>query len=153
MNNPRIKNKQQRWLYMHNVSKIRRATMRKYSVFYAIIALFTLLIFSAEGNCFAGANDIKARMKHRKPTIDKLKSESLVGENNKGFLAFVPGAAPKEENTVSAENKDRRAVYSAIAKKQGTTPQHVGERRAVQIGQRASPGSWLQDPSGKWYKK
>jgi len=127
--------------------------MKKYSAIYTIIALFTLLIFSTEGNCFAGANDIKDRMKQRKPTIDKLKSESLVGENNKGFLAFVPGAAPKEESTVSAENKDRGAVYSAIAKKQGTTSQHVGERRAVQIGQKASPGSWLQDPSGKWYKK
>ena len=127
--------------------------MRKYSVFYAIIALFTLLIFSAEGNCFAGADDIKARMKQRKPTIDMLKSESLVGDNNKGYLAFVPGVAPKEENTVSAENKDRGAVYSAIAKKQGTTPQFVGERRAVQIGQKASPGTWLQDPSGKWHKK
>ena len=127
--------------------------MRKYSVFYAIIALFTLLIFSAEGNCFAGANDIKARMKQRKPTIDKLKSESLVGENNKGYLAFVPGAAPKEESTVSAENKDREAVYTAIAKQQGATPKVVGERRAAQIGQKASSGSWLQDPSGKWYKK
>ena len=127
--------------------------MKKYSMFYAIIALFTLLIFSAEGNCFAGADDIKARMKQRKPTIDKLKSESLVGENNKGFLAFVPGAAPKEESTVSAENKDRGTVYNAIAKKQGTTPLHVGERRAVQIGQKASPGSWLQGSSGKWYKK
>ena len=127
--------------------------MRKYSVFYAIIALFTLLIFSTEGNCFAGANDIKARMQQRKPTIDKLKSESLVGENNKGYLAFVPGAAQKEGSTVSAENKDRGAIYSAIAKKEGTTPQFVGERRAVQIGQRASPGTWLQDPSGKWHKK
>jgi uncharacterized protein YdbL (DUF1318 family) len=138
---------------MQNVLKIRRAAMRKYSVFYAIIALFTLLIFSAEGNCFAGANDIKARMKQRKPTIDMLKSEALAGENNKGFLEFVPGAAKKEEGAVSAENKDRGAVYSAIAKQQGATVQHVGERRAVQIGQKASPGSWLQDPSGKWYKK
>ncbi len=127
--------------------------MRKYSVFYVIIALFTLLIFSAEGNCFAGANDIKARMQQRLPTIVKLKSGGLVGENNKGYLAFVPGAAPKEENTVSAENKDRQAVYNAIAKQQGATPQVVGKRRAVQIGQKASSGSWLQDPSGKWHKK
>jgi len=127
--------------------------MRKHSVFYAIIALFTLLIFYAEGNCFAGASDIKARMQQRLPTIVKLKSAGIVGENNKGFLEYVPGAAQKEAGVVAAENKDRGTVYNAIAKQQGTTPGLVGERRAIQIGQKASPGEWLQDASGKWYKK
>ena len=127
--------------------------MKKYSVFYTTIALFILLIFSAEGNCFAGANDIKARMQQRLPTIVELKSEGLVGENNKGYLEFVPGAAKKQANVVSSENKDRESVYGAIAKQQGTSQQLVGERRANQIGQKASPGSWLQAPSGKWYRK
>ena len=127
--------------------------MKRHSIFYAIIALFTLVIFTAEGNCFAGANDIKARMQQRKPTIDTLKSEGLIGENNKGVLEYVPGVAQKEAGVVSAENKDRGAVYSAIAKQQGVTPQVVGERRAKQIAQKASSGSWLQDASGKWYRK
>jgi hypothetical protein len=127
--------------------------MKRHSIFYAIIALFTLVIFTSEGNCFAGANDIKARMQQRLPTIVKLKADGVVGENNKGYLEFVPGAAKKDPNTVSAENNDRQAVYGAIAKQQGTSPQLVGERRAKQIGQKASSGSWLQDPSGKWYKK
>jgi len=138
---------------MQNVFIIRRAAMKKYSMFYAIIALFTLLIFSAEGNCFAGADDIKARMQQRLPTIVKLKSEGLVGENNKGYLEFVPGAAQKEAGIISAENNDRETVYGAIAKQQSTSHQLVGERRANQIGQNASPGSWLQDSSGKWYRK
>ena len=127
--------------------------MKKYSAIYTIVALFTLLIFSAEGNCFAGANDIKARMQQRLPTIVELKSEGLVGENNKGYLEFVPEAAKKQANVVSAENKDRESVYGAIAKQQGATPQVVGERRAKQIAQKASSGSWLQDASGKWYRK
>ena len=127
--------------------------MKKYSAFYTVIALFILLIFSAEGNCFAGANDIKARMQQRLPTIVELKSEGLVGENNKGYLEFVPEAAKKQANVVSAENKDRESVYGAIAKQQGATPQIVGERRAKQIAQKASSGSWLQDVSGKWYRK
>ena len=127
--------------------------MKRHSIFYAIIALFTLLIFTADGNCFAGANDIKARMQNRLPTIVKLKSDGLVGENNKGYLEFVPGAAKKNANIIAAENNDRQAVYGAIAKQQGTTPKLVGERRAKQIGQKASSGSWLQDSSGKWYRK
>ena len=127
--------------------------MRKYSMFYTIIALFTLLVFSAEGNCFAGANDIKARMQERLPNIVKLKSAGLVGENNKGYLEFVPGAAKKEAGVITAENNDRKKVYSAIAKQQGATGQVVGERRAIQIGKKASSGEWLQNKSGKWHKK
>lgn len=127
--------------------------MRKYSVYCAILALLGLLIFSAEANCFAGANDIKARMQQRLPTIVQMKSSGIIGENNKGFLEFVPGAAPKNNDIVSAENRDREQVYSAIAKQQGTSSQLVGERRAIQLRQQASPGEWLQDPSGQWYKK
>ena len=127
--------------------------MRKYSVFYAIVALLTVLIFSAEGSCFAGANDIKARMQERLPTIVQMKTAGVIGENNMGYLEFVPGAARKEADLIAAENNDRKSVYSAIAKQQGTTEQLVGERRAIQIGEKASTGEWLQDTSGKWYKK
>ena len=127
--------------------------MRKYSVFFAVIALFVLAVFSTEGLCFAGAGDIKARMAERLPTIVKLKTEGVIGENNKGFLEFVPGAAKKMQTVVAAENKDRGLVYSAIANQQGTAAGLVGERRAIQIANRASSGEWLQDKSGSWYKK
>jgi len=127
--------------------------MRKYSVFYAIVALLTVLIFSAEGSCFAGANDIKARMQERLPKIVQMKTAGVIGENNMGYLEFVPGAARKEADLIAAENNDRKSVYNAIAKQQGTTKQLVGERRAIQIGEKASTGEWLQDTSGKWYKK
>jgi uncharacterized protein YdbL (DUF1318 family) len=127
--------------------------MRKYSIFYAIIALFILSVFSTEGMCFAGAEDIKARMQERLPTIVQMKADNIIGENNKGFLEFVPGAAASMGDVVSAENNDRQTVYSAIAKQQGTTAELVGMRRAIQIAAKASPGEWLQDESGKWYKK
>ena len=127
--------------------------MRKYSVLYMMIALLSVLFFSTGAFCFAGANDIKARMQERLPTIVQMKSDGIIGENNKGYLEFVPGAAQKNGNVVSEENRDRETVYSAIAKQQNTSAQLVGERRAIQIGQNATPGEWLQDSSGKWYRK
>jgi len=127
--------------------------MRKYSMFYVIISLFVLLIFSIGGICFAGADDIKSRMQERLPTIVQLKADGTVGENNSGFLQFVPGAAVKMQDVVTAENKDRKMVYEAIAKQQGTTADLVGSRRAIQIAEKAGRGEWLQDESGKWYKK
>jgi len=127
--------------------------MKKYHVLYAAVALLTLLFFTTEGNCFAGADDIKARMQDRLPTIVQMKSDGLIGENNKGFLEFVPGAEKKMQDVVAGENKDREMVYGAIAKQQKTTTELVGERRAIQIAEKASPGEWLQDQTGKWYQK
>ncbi|MDX1776090.1 MAG: YdbL family protein [Desulfobulbales bacterium] len=127
--------------------------MRKKSAFYTVIALFVLAVFSTEGMCFAGAGDIKARMQERLSAIQELKSAGAVGENNKGFLEFVPGAARKMERVIADENSDREIVYRAIAEQQKTTPELVGERRAKQITERAGAGEWLQDESGKWYKK
>ncbi len=127
--------------------------MKRISAIYTILALFILLIFSAEGNCFAGAADIKARMQERLPDIVQLKTDGIIGENNGGYLEFVPGAAKKMENVVADENRDRETVYAAIAKQQNTSAELVGQRRAIQIAERAAPGEWLQDESGKWYKK
>lgn len=122
-------------------------------MFYAIIALFVLSIFSTEAMCFAGADDIKARMQERLPTVVQLKADGIVGENNSGFLQVVPGAAAKMQDVITAENKDRQTVYEAIAKQQGTTADLVAKRRAIQIAEKATSGEWLQDGSGKWYKK
>lgn len=126
--------------------------MRKYSFGYAIIALFVLLVFSTEANCFAGADDIKARMKSRLPTIAQLKSEGVIGEDKNGYLGFVT-SKKKEVEIVEAENSDRKKVYNAIARQQETSAELVGERRGKQIADRAKSGEWLQDEAGKWYKK
>lgn len=107
-------------------------------------------VFLFSGFAFCG--DIKARMKDRLPRIIELKAAGIIGENNQGFLAFI-GGNRSEQALVDAENHDRQLVYSAIAKQQGTTPDVVGQRRALQIGDNAKPGEWLQDAGGKWVQK
>ncbi len=100
----------------------------------------------------AYADDEKTRMKKRLPLIKKLKAQGIVGEDNAGFLQFV-GANKKNADVVAAENKDRRTVYKAIAKQQGTTAELVGKRRALQIAKRAKSGEWVQDAGGNWIQK
>jgi uncharacterized protein YdbL (DUF1318 family) len=97
---------------------------------------------------FAFGGDIKARMKERLPRIVEIKAAGIIGENNRGFLAFV-GDNLQEQDLVDAENKDRQLVYLAIAKQQGTTPDLVGQRRALQIAENPKPGEWLQDKGGR----
>ena len=96
--------------------------------------------------------DIKARMKARLPVIIQLKAERIVGENNLGLLQFT-GEKRKHEDVVNEENKDRKKVYQAVAKQQGTTIEAVGKIRAKQIAKKAKHGEVLQDESGAWYEK
>ncbi len=114
----------------------------------SLLLLLGILVFGVS----AFAEDIKSRMIARLPAIKALKAKGIVGENNKGYLQFI-GKNKEKEDVVNAENSDRKAVYSAIAKQQGTTVDLVGKHRAIQIAKKAEGGEWLQDANGKWYQK
>ena len=116
-----------------------------------MILTFVLLGFFVVG-VSVSADDIKARMKKRLPVLKELKAKGIVGEDNQGYVQFV-GAKEEKADVIAAENKDRKTVYAAIAKQQGTTAELVGKRRALQIAKKANPGEWVQDASGKWIQK
>ena len=122
----------------------------KHKTIIVLLPVFILgIVFT---NAYASSKAIKKRMIERLPTIRALKEKGLVGENNKGYLEFV-GSKKEKADVIEAENADRKKVYNAIAKQQGTTVELVGTHRAIQIAQKAKPGEWLQDANGKWYKK
>ncbi len=125
--------------------------MRKKVLIATIPVSLTILLISGV-LVFAGSEEIKARMKERLPVINALKADGIIGENNGGYLEFIQNTKPKK-NVLDAENQDRRQVYSAIAKQQGVSIDLVEKRRAKQIAERANPGQWIQDSSGKWYQK
>ena len=115
--------------------------------------LFTVVIFTVlASSAWGGAEEIKARMAERLPVIMELKAKGIVGENNQGLLQFI-GTAKDKADVVEAENKDRTIVYKAIAKKTGTTPEIVGQRRAQQIAENAKAGEWFQNETGQWKQK
>ena len=122
----------------------------KKKVFRIVISL--LLLGTCITVALAFAEDIKARMKQRLPDIVALKDKLILGETNQGYLQFR-GQEIEKEDIVTAENKDRKIVYTAIAKHQGVTVEVVEKRRAQQIAQKAKAGHWLQDEDGNWYQK
>ena len=124
----------------------------KTKIFITMITVLLSFILIGGASAFAGSDKIKARMKERLPVITALKAEGVIGENNKGYLEFIGGNQAKK-NVINAENSDRKQVYTAIAKQQGTSVDLVGKRRAKQIANKAKPGQWIQDQSGKWYRK
>jgi uncharacterized protein YdbL (DUF1318 family) len=112
-----------------------------------MLLLFTTIALSAA----AWGQDIKDRMRSRLPAIVALKNAGVVGEDNQGYL--VIRKSTDQKNLVDAENQDRRTIYTAIARKQNTTAELVGQRRALQIAQKADPGTWIQDADGRWRQK
>lgn len=124
----------------------------KRNIFVITTSLLLSVILISGASAFAGAKEIKARMKARLPVINALKAKGIIGENNKGCLQLI-GKDKTKADVVNAENSDRKKVYAAIAKQQGTPVDLVGKRRAIQIAKKAKPGQWLQDEKGKWYQK
>jgi uncharacterized protein len=121
------------------------------SKFVFLVALTLLAgVWVAGGTAFS--DDVKARMIARLPVLKDLKAQGIIGENNQGYLEYRGSKRPQED-VVQAENQDRRAVYSAIAKQQGAAAELVGKQRALQIAEKADSGEWLQDATGKWYQK
>jgi len=121
---------------------------KKRAPLFIILSLTIVLLLVS--TVYAG--NIKNRMKNRLPSIVALKQKGVIGETNRGYLAFV-GKARENAAVVQAENKDRRTVYSAIAKQQGVSTEVVEKRRAIQIAKQAGRGQWLQDKKGQWYQK
>ena len=113
---------------------------------------FTLIILLLSSAYAQNLQNVKSQMLNRKPTIDNLKSQGLIGEGNDGYL-HVRKANDNAQNVVNSENADRRTVYTAIAKSQGAPVDKVGKRRAMQIAEISDPGHWIQKTDGSWYKK
>ena len=125
------------------------------------VAAFTLAF--AVPQALSAADDaatIKKNMADRKPKIEVLKKAGSVGENKAGYLEAMKKDKDDKEvklsdddtKLIEAENKDRKAVYAAIAKKEGSTVDKVGEIRAKQIRSKAKEGEYIQGEDGKWVK-
>jgi uncharacterized protein YdbL (DUF1318 family) len=117
----------------------------------ALIVLTLLFGFFLPAFCDEKA-EITNRMAQRLPTINTMKDQGLIGENNLGYLAFR-GANQPEAKLIAAENTDRRLAYETISTEIGVPLEEVGKRRAVKIAEKEAPGRWLQNGDGVWYRK
>ena len=124
----------------------------KKTLFFTAGSLLILTVWITTGLAFAGADNIKSRMKARLPVIEALKSQGIIGENNRGYLSFV-GDRREKEAVVNAENKDRKTVYQALAKRENVPVERLEALRAKNLAAKADPGDWLQNAAGKWYQK
>ena len=118
------------------------------------IAAFALVFAVPQALSADDAATIKKNMADRKPKIEALKKAGSIGENKTGYLEAMKDAKLEEadKKLVEDENKDRKTVYAAIAKKEGSTVDKVGELRAKKIHSNAKEGEYIQGEDGKWVK-
>ncbi|MBP7141034.1 MAG: DUF1318 domain-containing protein [Opitutaceae bacterium] len=120
-----------------------------------LLSRFGIALLLLLGAPLLQANDldaVKARMVERQPSLDALRKEGFVGENNRGYTE-VREVSGNASEVSSAENRDRELVYADIARRAGSTPEQVGRARARQIAGSSAAGVWLQRESGEWYQK
>jgi uncharacterized protein YdbL (DUF1318 family) len=115
--------------------------------------LVMLGVATALGAQAQDLNAIKAAMLARKSAVDVLFATQTAGENNRGLVEALKAVPAPDGAVIAAENSDRKAVYEAIAKKTGTTPEQVGQQRAAEIVSKAAPGTMIQSPKGNWIAK
>ncbi len=120
------------------------------------IAFALALCFALGSIASVSAQDteeaIKGRLLERVKDIDALKLSGKVGENNVGLLEQRDMLNPAETTLMNAENSDRRALYTILAKRLGLTTTVVGQGRSEELRKKSAPGVWLQDRNGEWYK-
>ena len=124
---------------------------------FIALSIAALTLAFAVPQVLSAADDaatIKKNMADRKPKIEELKKAGTIGENKSGYLEVMKDAKVEDadKKLLEDENKDRKTVYAAVAKKEGSTVDKVGEIRAKQIRSKAKEGEYIQGEDGKWVK-
>ena len=90
--------------------------------------------------------------KSRFAELKTMKTQGLVGENNRGYVQAL-GGGKEVIALVAAENKDRKQVYEAIVtqNKLGAGALATVEAVFARVQRdKADPGDKVQDASGRW---
>ena len=113
-------------------------------------ALLILGVTLARGD---DLEQVKARMKARRPALIALLAQAKAGEDNQGYLAARGALTDAEQKLLKDENAERRQVYAEIAARTKAPIKQVGAQRAEAIAQMVRAGTWLQNAAGNWYQK
>jgi uncharacterized protein YdbL (DUF1318 family) len=86
--------------------------------------------------------------------LDGAKAAGQVGERADGYLGLVDENAPADVKAlVERVNAGRREKYGEIAAKRGVPVEAVAAQAGVKLIQRAEPGHYVMDSSGRWKQR
>ena len=97
--------------------------------------------------------ELKKRFKERIERLNELKADGTVGETLEGLIEAIDATETDVKEFIAAENTDRKAVYRILAKQESTSPEKVARLNARRNYEKATKGTYLQQPGGEWVKK
>lgn len=127
------------------------------------ILVLTSILLASASSAFAASYDIKEMTpeiqqalqgrQSRFSELQALKASGAAGEDNRGY---VKALSPAADGVASAENSDRRIIYTAIVAQHnlGSAGLALVEQGFGDVQrERARSGDSIQLPSGEWSKK
>ena len=108
--------------------------------------------------------ELKQRIQARHPALEQLRDAGKVGETETGDVKLVKASYGTEKadpsdaskgtiaDVVDAENKDRRAVYDIVAKKEKVSAADVGKQNGMSNIKKAKPDHWVE-VKGQWVQR
>lgn len=87
--------------------------------------------------------------------LQTLKAQGLIGEDNQGFVAVLKSGGDTDA-VVSAENKDRSAIYQTIVQQNNLGADGLGKVKSVFAevqSEKARSGDFIQTSAGQWIQK
>lgn len=121
-----------------------------------LCALMAVFLGAQMGVSAQSKTELRESMKARYPALQQFREQAKLGETYRGYVEAVTEEAAEDEELrrlISAENRDRRALYDIIAMDVGTTPEAVGRINAQRIFDEASPDTYFKTAEGEWKQK
>lgn len=115
-----------------------------------VITVAFLFVFSV---AMAAQPTLKERVRARIPQINALLARGSIGLDANGYLVCRDKLSEKDELVVQEENKDRKAMHAAIAKKSSSPITKVEKRSALKFIERLPKGAFYKDAKGEWVRK
>jgi uncharacterized protein YdbL (DUF1318 family) len=132
--------------------------MKKFVGCVVMMLALTSFAFSQGYDIKTLTPDVKSALDARKARfsdLKMLKAKGVVGENNRGYVEALGGAADVK-SLVSAENVDRKALYAAIVVQNELGDAALSTVEGVFAGvqrDKAVAGEKVQDLAGNWITK
>jgi uncharacterized protein YdbL (DUF1318 family) len=106
-------------------------------------ALLPIAVLVALAGAAAAASDLASA-----------KKSGWVGEQSDGYVGLVIADAPADAKAlVQRINDGRRAEYGRIAQANGLSVDTVAGEAGLKLIDRAAPGEYVKDSTGRWKKK
>lgn len=122
-----------------------------------VISTLTVIIMASVMSFAVYSQDkdqITSSMRDRYPALQDAKNSGLAGEAWTGLAGLVEANAPGHiQDLVSAENKDRVALFQIIAAETGTSVEEVARQNRIRMYRLAEDHHFVQDQNRVWVRK